>query len=59
MHFGSPQYPDFLIHKDEDRNERYLARAKKIKNKKGEYTYENPETSNFWSVKLLWDGNKN
>ena len=42
LHFGSPQYPDFLIHKDKERKEKYLARAKKIKNKKGELTYEIP-----------------
>ena len=30
IHFGSAQYPDFLIHQDEERKERYLARAKKI-----------------------------
>ena len=56
LHFGSSQYPDFLIHKDEERKEKYLARAKKIKNKKGELTYENPESTNFWSVNLLWPG---
>ena len=33
IHFGSSQYPDYLIHKDKERKERYLARAKKIKNK--------------------------
>ena len=49
IHFGSSQFPDYLIHK-----ERYLARAKKIKNKQGELTYTNPESSNFWSVHLLW-----
>ena len=27
IHFGSSQYPDFLIHKDKERRERYLARA--------------------------------
>ena len=32
----------------------YLARAEKIKNKQGELTYTNPESSNFWSVSLLW-----
>ena len=31
IYFGSSQYPDFLIHKDKERKERYLARAKKIK----------------------------
>ena len=54
IHFGSSQYPDFLIHKDKERKERYLTRAKKIKNKQGELNYTNPESANFWSVNLLW-----
>ena len=54
IHFGSSQYPDYLIHKDKERKDKYLARAKKIKNKQGELTYTNPESSNFWSVNLLW-----
>ena len=56
LHFGLSQYPDFLIHKDNERKEKYLSRAKKIKNKKGELTYENSESANFWSVNLLWSG---
>ena len=56
LHFGSSQYPDFLIHKDNERKEKHLSRAMKIKNKKGELTYENPESANFWSVNLLWSG---
>ena len=47
IHFGSSQYPDYLIHKDKERREWYLARAKKIKNKQGELTYTNPESANF------------
>ena len=54
IHFGSSQYPDFLIHKDKERKERYLVRAKKIRNKQGELTFNNPESANFWSVNLLW-----
>ena len=54
VHFGSSQHEDYLIHKDQDRRDRYLARAKKIKNKQGELTYSNPESANFWSVNLLW-----
>ena len=54
VHFGSPNYPDYLIHQDKDRRDRYLARAKKIKNKLGELTYTNPESANYWSVNLLW-----
>ena len=55
---GSTRYPDYTIHKDEDRRDRYLARAKKIKNKQGELTYTNPESSNYWSVHLLWPEKK-
>ena len=54
IHFGSSNYPDYLIHKDKERKDRYLARAKKIKNKQGELTYTNAESANFWSVNLLW-----
>ena len=54
LHFGSSQYPHFLIHNDEERKEKYLSRAKKIKNKQGELTYTNPESSNVWSINLLW-----
>ena len=54
VHFGSSQHADYLIHKDQDRREKYLARAKKIKNKQGELTYTNPESANYWSINLLW-----
>ena len=54
VHFGSSQHPDYLIHKDQERKDRYLARSTKIKNKQGELTYTNPESANFWSVNLLW-----
>ena len=54
VHFGSSKYPDYLTHKDKDRRDKNLARAKKIKNKQGELTYNNPESANFWSVHLLW-----
>ena len=54
VHFGSPKYEDYTIHKDKERRDKYRARATKIKNKKGELTYTKPESSNFWSVNLLW-----
>ena len=41
-------------HGDEVRRDRYLARAKGIKNKKGELTWTDPESPNFYSVKYLW-----
>ena len=58
VHFGSPKYEDYTIHKDKERRDKYLSRATKIKNKKGELTYTNPESSNYWSIKLLWGGGK-
>ena len=58
VHFGSSNYPDYLIHQDKDRRDRYLARATKIKNKQGELTYTNPEPANYWSVNLLWSEKK-
>ena len=58
VHFGSSKYPDYLIHQDKDRRDKYLARAKKIKNKQGELTFTNPESSNCWSVNLLWPEKK-
>ena len=54
VHFGSPKYQDYTIHKDKERRDKYLSRAMKIKNKKGELTHTNPESSNYWSVHLLW-----
>ena len=54
IHFGSPKYEDYNIHKDENRRDKYLSRAKKIKNKKGELAYKKIESPNYWSVNLLW-----
>ena len=54
VHFGSPKYEDFTIHQDEERRKKYLSRASKIKNKKGELTYKDIESPNFWSINLLW-----
>ena len=44
VHFGNPCYQDYLIHGDEERRTKYLARARNIKNKSGELTYNNPES---------------
>ena len=54
VHFGSSQYPDYTIHKDKERRDKYLSRAMKIKNKQGELTHNKPESANYWSTKLLW-----
>ena len=47
VNFGNQKYEDFLIHGDEERRQESLARAKKIKNKKKELTWENPESANY------------
>ena len=57
VHFGSPNYPDYLIHNDKERRDKYLARATKIKNKQGELTYTKPESPNYWRTNLLWPKN--
>ena len=54
IHFGAIGYQDYSQHKDDKRRISYLARAKGIKNKKGELTWKDKNTSNFWAVKL-WD----
>ncbi len=46
---------DFSQHKDQKRRASYLARAKGIKNKKGELTYKDKNSKNYWAVKLWAD----
>ena len=43
-----------LDHGDKKRQASYLARAKGIKNKKGELTYKDKNTANYWSINYLW-----
>ena len=67
IHFGdikSEQYRDttglglytHLNHNDEKRRKSYLARAKGIKNGKGELTWKDKNSANYYSVKYLWAG---
>ena len=67
IHFGDSsmsQYKDttglglytHLNHNDEKRRASYLARAKGIKNKKGEPTWKDKNSPNYFSVKYLWAG---
>ena len=53
IHFGSVKYEDYLIHNDKDRRDKYLAKAEKITNNNGDFTYNSPSFPNYWSVKLL------
>lgn len=56
IHYGDTRYEDFTQHRDPKRREAYLKRSKGIRNKKGELTYLDKNTSNYWSIKTLWDG---
>ena len=57
INFGQQGYPDFRSGTaSKEQRDRYLKRAKNIKNKKGQLTYKIPTTANYWSVKYLWLG---
>ena len=57
INFGQVGYKDFRsgTASAQDRKA-YLARATKIKNKKGELTHKDKTTANYWAVKYLWKG---
>ena len=55
VHFGDERYEDYTQHKDKKRRESYCKRTKGIKNKKGELTYKDKDTANYWARKLLWN----
>ena len=56
INFGDSRYQHFTQHKDEKRRDNYLKRAKGIKDKAGNLTWKNKNTSNYWSVHYLWAG---
>jgi len=56
IHFGDNNMQDFRHHKDLKRRKSYLLRAKGIRNKKGELTWKDKNTANYWSVHYLWKG---
>jgi len=41
-------------HNDKERRDRYRARASKIKDKQGNLTYKDKNTSNYWAYNKLW-----
>ena len=47
-------YYKSLDHNDSIRRKSYLARAKGIKNKKGELTWKDKNSANWWSINYLW-----
>jgi hypothetical protein len=65
IHFGDIRYQHFndttglklysyLDHHDKIRQQSYLKRAKGIRNKKGELTYLDKNSPNYYSVNYLW-----
>ena len=66
IHFGNINYQHFkdktgllpksLNHGDKKRRDNYLKRSKSIKNKIKQLTYLNPESANYHSVRILWNG---
>ena len=56
INFGDSRFLDFTQHKDQKRRTAYLKRAKGIKNKKGQLTWKDKNTANYWSIRYLWGG---
>jgi hypothetical protein len=63
IHFGDTRYEHYfdkighysdMNHLNEVRRNNYLKRAMNIKNKDGEYTWNNAEYANYYSVHYLW-----
>jgi hypothetical protein len=65
IHFGDTRYQHFKDttplklysnsdHNDNERRQRYLKRAKGIKNKQGNLTWNNPNSANYYSIRYLW-----
>ena len=47
--FGSVDYEDYTIHKDDERKRLYIERHQKNEN------WNDPSTSGFWSRWILWN----
>jgi hypothetical protein len=51
IHFGSPEYENFTMHKDEGRKRVYIIRHEKNE----DWTKSGIQTAGFWSRWLLWN----
>lgn len=63
IHFGHKDYQHYkdvtgiwssLNHMDDERRDRFLDRAKGIRNGKGELTWIDPASANWHSIRILW-----
>jgi hypothetical protein len=56
LYIGDRRYMDYTQHRNEKRRKNYLTRTKGIRDSKGNLTYNNKNTANYWARTLLWDG---
>ena len=54
IHFGLVGMGDYTTHKDPVRRANYLKRSAGIKDKNGQLTKDNKNSSNYWARKVLW-----
>lgn len=54
IHFGHTSYDDYTTHGDDKRRRNYLARARGIRSKHGELTYNNKNYANYWAIHINW-----
>jgi len=65
IHFGSTLYHQYkdttplklysnLDHLDKKRQKSYLSRARGIRDKDGNLTYKDKNSSNYYSIRFLW-----
>jgi hypothetical protein len=55
IHFGATGYDDWRSGTaTKEQRKSYLARAKGIKDKQGNLTWKDKNTSNYWAVRYLW-----
>ena len=55
IHFGDSNMTDFTQGATQQQRKSYLARSKGIKDKSGKLTYNNKNSPNYWSRKVLWN----
>jgi len=57
IHFGAKGSPDYRSGTaTKEQRKSYLSRAKGIRDKQGNLTYNDITSSNYWSIRYLWDG---
>jgi len=54
LHFGDKRYSDYTQHQNERRRSSYLRRASRIRDKRGRFTINNPNSANYWAARVLW-----